>query len=68
MGDEGCVMESDPVVKACKKDVDRTLIRKNLRLTPDERVRQLVEWQRFIEEVKRAGRQLTEHAYSRWRP
>lgn len=33
--------EPDPVIEAYKKDVDRTLLRENLKLTPIERLRQL---------------------------
>ena len=29
----------DPVIEAYKKDVDRSLLRENLKLTPEERVR-----------------------------
>jgi hypothetical protein len=32
----------DPVIEAYKKDVDRTLLRENLKLTPQERSEQLV--------------------------
>ena len=46
----------DPVVEAYKKDVDRGLIVENLKLTVDERIRQLVAMQRFAAEVRRAGR------------
>jgi len=46
----------DPVIEAYKKDVDRTLIRENLKLTPDQRLRQLMELQRFAEELQAAGR------------
>lgn len=45
----------DPVVEAYKRDIDRTLLRENLRRTPDERVRELVRLQRFADELKRAG-------------
>lgn len=45
----------DPVIEAYKKDVDRTLLRENLRRTPDERVRALMALQRFAEELQRAG-------------
>ncbi len=45
----------DPVIEAYKQGVDRTLLRENLRRTPDERVRALVELQRFAEELERAG-------------
>lgn len=47
----------DPVIEAYKKDVDRTLIRENLRLTPEQRLRKLMELQRFAEELRRAGRE-----------
>jgi hypothetical protein len=30
--------ERDPVIEAYKKDVDRTLIRENLKLTPSQRL------------------------------
>jgi hypothetical protein len=46
----------DPVIEAYKKDVDRTLIRENLRRTPEERLRALMEMQRFAIELRRAGR------------
>ena len=46
----------DPVIEAYKKDIDRTLIRENLRLTVDQRFRQLMELQRFAEELQDAGR------------
>jgi hypothetical protein len=49
-------LEPDPVVEAYKKDVDRTLIRENLKLTPEQRLRRLMEFQRFAEELRRAGR------------
>jgi hypothetical protein len=49
--------EPDPVIEAYKKDVDRTLIRENLKLSPDERMRQLVGVQRFALELRRAGRE-----------
>ena len=47
----------DPVIEAYKKDIDITLIRENLKLTPEERVRKLMELQRFAEELRRAGRE-----------
>jgi len=47
---------SDPVIEAYKKHIDRTLIRQNLRLTVDQRFRQLMELQRFAEELQNAGR------------
>jgi len=47
----------DPVIEAYKKDVDRTLLRENLKLTPTERLEKLMELQRFAEELRRAGRE-----------
>jgi hypothetical protein len=47
----------DPVIEAYKKDIDVTLIRENLKLTPEERVRRLMELQRFADELRRAGRE-----------
>ena len=46
----------DPVIEAYKKDIDRTLIRENLRLTVDQRLQQLMDLQRFAEELQKAGR------------
>lgn len=47
----------DPVIEAYKRDVDRTLLRKNLRLTPEERILAAMELQKLAEEVRRAGRE-----------
>lgn len=49
-------ISSDPVILAYKKDVDRTLIRHNLRLTVDERFEQLMKLQEFAEQLRVAGR------------
>ncbi len=48
--------ETDPVIEAYKRDVDRTLIRENLRLTVEERFDALMRLQEFAEELRRAGR------------
>jgi hypothetical protein len=48
--------ERDPVIEAYKKDVDRTLVVENLKLTVEERLGNLVAMQRFASEVRRAGR------------
>jgi hypothetical protein len=45
----------DPVVEAYKPGIDRSLLARNLRLTPEERFRQLMQLQRFAEELRRAG-------------
>jgi len=47
--------EPDPVIEAYKKDIDRTLLRENLKLTVEQRFDQLMALQRFAEELRRAG-------------
>ena len=48
----------DPVVEAYKKDIDRTLLRANLKLTVTERLRRAMAHARFADELRRAGRDL----------
>jgi hypothetical protein len=57
MKPEELPLEPDPVIEAYKKDIDRTLIRENLKRTVEERWRALVDQQRFIEEMQRAMRE-----------
>jgi|ERR1051325_3961529 transcriptional regulator with XRE-family HTH domain len=47
----------DPVVERYKQDVDRTLLRENLRKPVDVRIRSLSEWQRAGAELQRATRE-----------
>ena len=47
--------EVDPVVEAYKRDIDRTLLRENLRRSVTERVANLIALQRLAEEARRAG-------------
>ncbi len=49
-------IDVDPVIEAYKKDVDRTLIRENLKLSVTERLEKLMRMQQFIEEMRRAGK------------
>ena len=49
----------DPVIEAYKKDVDRTLLRENLKLTPEQRVRRLIRFLKLLGELRRAGRGLS---------
>ena len=49
-------LEPDPVIEFYKKDIDRTLLRENLKLSVTERLEKLVELQRLAEEVRRAAR------------
>jgi hypothetical protein len=48
----------DPVIEAYKKDVDRTLLRENLRRSVEERLRDLMRLQRFADEWRRAARRV----------
>jgi hypothetical protein len=50
--------EPDPVIEAYKRDVDRTLIRENLRLTVEERFDRLMRLQQFAEELQRGRRDM----------
>jgi hypothetical protein len=50
-------LEPDPVIEAYKKDIDRTLIRENLKLTVEERFRKMMAFARFARELRRAGRE-----------
>ena len=49
-------LDPDPVIEAYKKDIDRTLIRENLKLTPEQRLLQLMTLQEFADELRRASR------------
>jgi hypothetical protein len=49
-------VERDPVIEEYKKHVDRTLLRENLKLTVEQRLRNLMELQKLSEELQRAGR------------
>jgi hypothetical protein len=46
----------DPVIEAYKKDVDRTLLRENLKLTVDERFQKFERFMEYIYELREAGR------------
>ena len=53
---KGDTLPNDPVVEAYKRDIDRTLLRQNLRRTVTERVENLIALQRLAAEAVRAGR------------
>lgn len=46
----------NPIIEAYKKNIDRTLIRENLKLTPTPRLEKLQELQEFAKELCRAGK------------
>jgi hypothetical protein len=46
----------DEIIEAYKRDVDRTLIRENLKLTPDERVRKMLRFREAVLKIRGAAR------------
>ena len=56
MSEKAPRIEPDPVIEAYKKDVDRTLLRENLKRSVDERIQNLMDLQRFLEEMRAAMR------------
>lgn len=46
----------DPVIERYKVDVDRTLIRENLRKSHEERLLTLQRMQAFVDELRAAGK------------
>ncbi len=54
---ERAAEDRDPVVEAYKKDIDRTLIRENLKLSVEDRFRKAMALMHFAEEMRRAGRE-----------
>ncbi len=46
---------ADPVLAAYLRDVDRTLLRENLKLTPAQRLEKLVRFTSFASMLRKAG-------------
>jgi hypothetical protein len=42
-------------IRSYMRDVDRTLLRENLKLTPEQRLTKFASFMRFIAELRRAG-------------
>jgi len=53
---DASVLPRDPVIEAYKKDIDRTLIRENLKLTREERILKLQAFVTFAVGLREAGR------------
>jgi hypothetical protein len=47
----------DPVIEYYKKDVDRTLLREHLKLTPQQRIERLVAFMQSLERLRAARRE-----------
>jgi hypothetical protein len=52
------VRDPDPVIEAYKKDIDRYLIRENLKLSVTQRFLKAMALIRFAEDMRRAGREV----------
>jgi hypothetical protein len=50
----------DPVVEVYMRDVDRTLLRENLKLTYEQRARKHASALTMVEELRRAGKVMRE--------
>ncbi|MCP5109555.1 MAG: hypothetical protein GY953_01835 [bacterium] len=58
-GRVGKPLPPDPVVEVYKQDIDRSLLRENLKLTAEQRLRKLQRLQRAADELRQAGRDLS---------
>jgi hypothetical protein len=47
--------EDDPVIAVYRQHVDRSLLRENLKLTPEQRLMKLQSFLAFTEELRSAG-------------
>jgi hypothetical protein len=47
----------DPVIEAYKKDVDRTILRENLKLSPQERSEKFISFMRSVWQLREAAEQ-----------
>lgn len=50
-------LQPDPIIEVYKKDIDRTLLRENLKLTVEERLIKLMNMQIFVQEIQRAAKE-----------
>lgn len=55
-------LQPDPVIEAYKRDIDRSLLRENLKLTVEQRFLELMKLQEFAEELQRAMRAASDAA------
>jgi hypothetical protein len=52
-------------VRDFMRDIDRSLLRQNLKLTPEERLAKFASFMRFIAELRRAGENARRRANSK---
>ncbi|MGH7984273.1 MAG: hypothetical protein ACREFF_14195 [Candidatus Udaeobacter sp.] len=55
----------DGIVRELMRDIDRSLLRQNLKLTPEERLAKFASFMRFIAELRRAGENARRSANSK---
>jgi len=53
---EPVALDPDPVIEAYKRDVDRTLLRENLKLTAEQRLMKVEGFVRLVTQLREAGR------------
>jgi hypothetical protein len=46
----------DPVIELYKKDIDRTLLRENLKISVEERFQKFEQFMEYVHELSEAGR------------
>jgi hypothetical protein len=51
----GGIFPRDPVIEAYKKDVDRTILRENLKLTVEQRMAKFESFMKLVCELRSAG-------------
>jgi hypothetical protein len=56
---------SDDIVRDLMPDIDRTLLRVNLKLTPEQRLAKFASFMRFVAELRRAGENVRRSAKSK---
>jgi hypothetical protein len=54
--DVGAPEYVDPVIEVYKKDVDRTLLRENLKLSVEERFQKFERFMEYVHELREGGR------------
>jgi hypothetical protein len=56
---------NDDIVRDLMPDIDRSLLRQNLKLTPEQRLAKFASFMRFVAELRRAGENVRRGAKSK---
>jgi hypothetical protein len=54
-------------IQALMGDIDRSLLRENLKLTPAERLEKFVHFSRFVSELRKAGEKVRDQSLTKER-